>query len=118
MNTSITDKLPIETIGDTIVDSVHRVGELVPDRVPTVVHDAVVDSVEQGRRIGRQLLDRMPTHQEPAKSKRWMVVVGVITLVGAVVVIWRIRTRRADEMATGRDEWSLHEAKASKRDVA
>ena len=118
MNTSITDKLPIEAIGDTIVDSVHRVGELVPDRVPTVVHDVVVDGVEQGRRVGRQLLDRMPIHQEPAKSKRWIAIVGVIALVGAVVVIWRVRSRRADDVAMGRDDWSLHEAKASKRDVA
>jgi hypothetical protein len=118
MNTSITDKLPIESIGDTIVDSVHRVGELVPDRVPTAVHDVVVDSVEQGRRIGRQLLDRMPTHQEPSKSKRWIAVVAVITLVGAAVVVWRIRSRRAEEAAMGRDDWSLHEAKASNRDVA
>ena len=118
MNTSITDKLPIETIGDTIIDSVHRVGELVPDRVPTVVHDAVVDGVVQGRRIGRQLLEHIPTHQKPSRSKRWITVFGVIALVGAAVVVWRVRYRRADDAATERDDWSLHEAKASKRDVA
>lgn len=118
MNTSITDKLPIEAIGDTVIDSVHRVGELVPDRVPAAVHDAVVDGVEQGRRIGRQLIERMPTHQKPKTSKRWITLVGVITLVGAVVVVWRVRSRRADSFGTERDNWSLHEAGAAKRDVA
>lgn len=103
MNTSITDKLPIDALGDTIVgtiqgpvaDSVHRVGELVPDQVP----DLVADGVVRGRRFGRRLVGR----SDSSNTTRWLIVATTATLAGALVFWWSRRSRRE---ADPRDNWS------------
>ncbi len=112
MNTSITDKLPIESIGETITgtlqgpvaDSVHRVGEFVPD--PDTVVDVVSDGVAHGRRFGRNVVQQLPGRDKSPSAKRWVVVGAVIGLASLAFVFWRARNRGDQSDVGTRDDWS------------
>lgn len=114
MNTSITDKLPIESIGETITgtikgpvtDSVHRVGEFVPDHVPGAVVDAVNDGVTHGQRFGRRLVDRIPGRSSSSNTKRWVILGAVMGLAAIGLVVWRARSNRDQADIAARDNWS------------
>jgi hypothetical protein len=112
MNTSITDKLPIESIGETITgtlqgpvaDSVHRVGEFVPD--PDTIVDVVSDGVAHGRRFGRSVARRLPGQDNSSNAKRWVIVGVLVGLTGLAFVFWRARHRGDQTDAGTRDDWS------------
>jgi hypothetical protein len=118
MNSSITDKLPIESIGETIsgtltgpvADSVHRVGELVPDHLPETVADVVNDGVIHGRRFGRHVVDKIPGRSGSSNTKRWAVLGTVVGLVGLALVFWLVRQRRDRADSQPRDDWSANRA--------
>jgi len=124
MNSSITDKLPIDSIGETIsgtlngpvADSVHRVGELVPDHVPETVVGVVNDGVTHGRRFGHQLVDKIPGRSGSSNTKRWVVLGTVIGLVGVALVFWRVRQSRSHVDTQSRDNWSASRTPAGTTD--
>jgi hypothetical protein len=112
MNTSITDKLPIESIGEAITgalhgpvaDSVHRVGEFVPD--PDTVVDVVSDGVAHGRRIGRNVVEHLPGQDNSSSAKRWVIVGAIVGLAGLAFVLWRARNRSDLTDVATREDWS------------
>jgi hypothetical protein len=99
--TTITDRLPIETVTDTVVDTAQRLADLVPDGVPDTVQDVVSEGVAQGRRYGRRVTGRSDS------SRSWLVTAGIVALVGVVaMIVWKKRS--SDRRLTGvnPDDWA------------
>ncbi len=111
MNTSITDKLPVDSIGETITgtlqgpvaESVHRVGELVPD--PDAVLDAVSDGLTHGRRFGRRVVERLPGQGRRSNAKRWVVLSAILVIAGVTFAFWRSRRGGHPTGVDTRGDW-------------
>ena len=109
MKTTITDRLPTDTVAETVSDTAHRLVDLVPEGIPDTVQDVVTDGVVQGRRLGRRVTGRNDS------SRKWLITAGIAgALTIVALVVWR--ARRSDRHLAGvsPDDWSTRNASADR----